>query len=60
MSATGEGGKEGGGEGEEEEEDEVEELEGEEEEKKKKLIRGLMIAFECLLVLQSLELQPDV
>ena len=48
--------KEEGGGGEEEEKEEFEE----EEKKKGNLIRGLMIAFEDLLLLYSPELQPDV
>ena len=48
--------KEGGGGGEGEEKEEFEE----EEKKKGNLIRGLMIAFEYLLLLYSPELQPDV
>ena len=47
--------KEEGGGGEEEEKEEFEE-----EKKKGNLIRGLMIAFEHLLLLYSPELQPDV
>lgn len=49
--------EEGGG---EEAEKEKEEFEEEEKKQKGNLIRGLMIAFEDLLLLYSPELQPDV